>query len=38
MKAKLSKIEKEAVELYEIYKSKNSDELKDYMRYVSIFP
>ena len=35
-KAKLSKTEKEEVELYEIYKSKNADELKDYMRYVSL--
>ena len=37
-KTKLSKTEKEEVELYEIYKSKNADELKDYMRYVFLFP
>jgi hypothetical protein len=33
-KAKLSASEKEEVELYETYMSKNAEELKDYMRYV----
>ena len=36
-KTKLNKTEQEEVELYNFYKGKSNDELKDYMRYVLVF-